>query len=351
MDSVTVFVSEVTVLPSTSRTTTAIAGAMALATGVVVGCVVNASDADKPGVSVIADDVTLVRPALAKISVRGPTSPFSFRFVNAACPDAFVTTLVVPPSRPPPDEMFAVTVTPAKETALPLRSASWTTGCAGSATPLCALADGCVTIVSPVGVGAVTVTAVAPTFPFAFAEIVVVPGETPVTTPVAADTDATPASALLQTATGMGLQPVCVTVAESATVARTVTVGLMGETVTAVTEHVGALELPPEQLGALTGHLSPEPPHAFCRIAKATATVDSRRKRDGVQLRASKTRVARCTPVLNGFDVACGGLILRLGNHCRQGKRNLVSGKPGARYIIRESPGPSCASHSCSERP
>ena len=42
----------------------------------------------------------------------------------------------------------AVTVTPAWLTGFPTPSRSWTTGCCANATPLCAVAEGCVVTVS-----------------------------------------------------------------------------------------------------------------------------------------------------------------------------------------------------------
>src|SRR5437016_47745 len=56
-----------------------------------------------------------------------------------------------------PVAITAVTVVPAWLTALPLASRSCSTGCWSKATPLCAVADGCVLIVSWVGVPAVAV--------------------------------------------------------------------------------------------------------------------------------------------------------------------------------------------------
>ncbi len=65
---------------------------------------------------------------------------------------AFVTVAPVGPVA-----TTAVTVTPAWLTALPLASRSCRTGCWSKAAPLCAVADGCVLIVSWVAVPAVAV--------------------------------------------------------------------------------------------------------------------------------------------------------------------------------------------------
>jgi hypothetical protein len=67
------------------------------------GCVRSVADAGAPALRFTVLDVTLIPPALANRSVRGPTRPVIFKFVNVARPDAFVVTIVVPPIDPPPD--------------------------------------------------------------------------------------------------------------------------------------------------------------------------------------------------------------------------------------------------------
>ena len=57
-------------------------------------------------------DVALVKPLEVKTSVRFPESPLMLRSVNPACPWAFVWTVVVPDSVPPPDAMATETLTP-----------------------------------------------------------------------------------------------------------------------------------------------------------------------------------------------------------------------------------------------
>src|SRR2546430_17058351 len=110
-----------------------------------------------PAVIVIVPEVAAVRPVALKLSVRSPAGPVIARFVKLATPLPFVVAVSVPPSVPPPVAIAAVTVTPAWLTALPLASRNCTTGCRANATPLCAVADGAVLIVSCVAAPAVAV--------------------------------------------------------------------------------------------------------------------------------------------------------------------------------------------------
>src|SRR5437016_5439851 len=79
------------------------------------------------------------------------------RLLNTAWPFAPVVADVVPPSVPPPDWILTPTATLAWPTGLPEPSCNWITGCCRKGTPLCALADGCVTIASRVALPAVAV--------------------------------------------------------------------------------------------------------------------------------------------------------------------------------------------------
>src|SRR5437763_1109352 len=110
-----------------------------------------------PAVTLTVADVTLSSPAAPKRNVREPTVPRMERLVNTAWPFAPVVADVVPPSVPPPDWILTPTATLAWPTALPEPSCSWITGCCKKGTPLCALADGCVTIASRVALPAVAV--------------------------------------------------------------------------------------------------------------------------------------------------------------------------------------------------
>src|SRR5947207_8677384 len=94
----------------------------------------------------------LVSPAAEKLKVRSPTVPVIARLVKVATPLLFVAAVRVPPSVPPPVAIAAVTATPVWLTALPLASRRCTTGCWTKASPLCAVADGGVLIVTWVAV-------------------------------------------------------------------------------------------------------------------------------------------------------------------------------------------------------
>src|SRR5438034_11455525 len=68
---------------------------------------------------------------------------------NVARPLALVVALADATVAPlGPDAITAVTTTFGSATGLPLGSCTWTAGCVAKATPLCAAADGCVTIAS-----------------------------------------------------------------------------------------------------------------------------------------------------------------------------------------------------------
>src|ERR1044071_5085701 len=72
------------------------------------------------------------------------------RLVKVAAPDALVVAVSVPPSVAPegPEASAAVTTIPDCATAFPDASRTCTTGCGEMGTPLCALADGWVVMVS-----------------------------------------------------------------------------------------------------------------------------------------------------------------------------------------------------------
>ena len=95
-----------------------------------------------PGVRVMALEVTPVNPVALKLSVRLPMTPVIDRLVKVATPAALVSTVVVPPSVPPPAAMETVTPTPDWFTAFPAASRSWMIGCWANATLLAAAADG-----------------------------------------------------------------------------------------------------------------------------------------------------------------------------------------------------------------
>ena len=69
--------------------------------------------------------------------------------LNVARPLALVVALADASVAPlGPDAITAVTTTFGSATGLPLGSCTWTAGCVAKATPLCAAADGCVTMAS-----------------------------------------------------------------------------------------------------------------------------------------------------------------------------------------------------------
>ena len=68
--------------------------------------------------------------------------------MNVAAPLLPVVLVTVPPSVPVPLASDAVTSTPLWDSLFPSPSWSWTTGCTTKATPLCAVADGCVVTAS-----------------------------------------------------------------------------------------------------------------------------------------------------------------------------------------------------------
>ena len=117
------------------------------------GWMVIASCVAAPGVRAIVFDVAPVSDGTLKPSVKLPGVPVIESPANVATPRALVTTLVAPPSTPPtPEAITAVTVKPATLTALPAASRTWSTGCSANATPLAAVAEGCVLIVTCVAV-------------------------------------------------------------------------------------------------------------------------------------------------------------------------------------------------------
>src|SRR5579885_1517466 len=72
---------------------------------VIVNCVAG------PAVIDTLFEVAPVRPVDANANVLVPIVPVMERFVNVATPLAFVFTVTVPPSVPPPDAIDAVTPT------------------------------------------------------------------------------------------------------------------------------------------------------------------------------------------------------------------------------------------------
>src|SRR5256885_1139097 len=91
---------------------------------------------------VIVPDVVEVSPVAVKLKVRSPAVPVIDRLAKVATPLLFVAAVRVPPSVPPPVPL----------TALPLASRNGPTGCWRKPTPLCAVADGGVLIVTWVAV-------------------------------------------------------------------------------------------------------------------------------------------------------------------------------------------------------
>ncbi len=150
-----------TEFPAPSRTWTT--GCCAKATPLAPaadGWVARPSRAAAPALRAIVPDTTGVRPEDEKVRVYPPTGPLIARLLKTAFPDAFVVTVVVPTSAPPPDVMLAVTCTPATETGLPLPSRICTAGCCARATPLDAADDGWVMMASWVGAPAPRMIAV-----------------------------------------------------------------------------------------------------------------------------------------------------------------------------------------------
>ena len=121
------------------------------------GCVVMVSWEAPPVVTVIVPEVAPATAGALKFRVRSPAAPLMVRLKKVAAPAALVSTVVVPPSAPPPVAMETVTPTPAWFTAFPTPSRSWMIGCWANATPLVAAPDGCVVMVSWVAPPTVTV--------------------------------------------------------------------------------------------------------------------------------------------------------------------------------------------------
>src|ERR1043166_9053968 len=143
------------------------------------GWVVMLSCVAAPAVMVMAVDAALANPVAEKLNVRSPATPVIDRFVKRATPLPFVVAVSVPPRLPPPVAIAAVTVTPVWLTALPLASRSCTTGCCAKATPLWALLDGCVVMLSCVAAPAVAVALKVTGDPAAVACTVCVPAAVP----------------------------------------------------------------------------------------------------------------------------------------------------------------------------
>ena len=113
--------------------------------------------AGAPGVRFTADDVTLSNPPPVNCSVRGPGAPVRVRPENVANPAALVLD-VEDVIVPPPVAILTFTTTFGAETILPPASRNWIAGCGASATPLWALAAGCVVIDSAAAGPAANVT-------------------------------------------------------------------------------------------------------------------------------------------------------------------------------------------------
>ena len=109
---------------------------------------------DAPTVTTV--DRTKPSVAALKSSTRGPIAPAMTRFVNDACPLAFVVIVVVPPNVPPPEKIEATTPTPAEFTGLSPTSVIRTTGCGESVAPAVTVGPGCV-VSSSFAAGPVTI--------------------------------------------------------------------------------------------------------------------------------------------------------------------------------------------------
>ena len=103
---------------------------------VIVSCVAT------PGVRVVGAEVAPVSAGALKFKVNTPAAPVMVRLVKFAMPLLFVSALVAPPSVPPPVATVAVTVKPARLTALPEASHNWSNGCCANGAPLAAVAEG-----------------------------------------------------------------------------------------------------------------------------------------------------------------------------------------------------------------
>src|SRR5205809_884434 len=86
---------------------------------------------------------------LVNVAVPEVVVVIGFAPLNAGPPLALVVALADATVAPlGPDAITAVTTTFGSATGLPLGSCTWTAGCVAKATPLCAAADGCVTMAS-----------------------------------------------------------------------------------------------------------------------------------------------------------------------------------------------------------
>src|SRR5439155_1117671 len=150
------------------------------------GSVVTVSCVPVPAVIVTVAELTPVSPVAEKLRVRSPAVPAIARLVKVATPVPVVVALRVPPSVPAPVAIVAVTVTPAWLTSLPPRRPCELTGCCAKATPLCAVLDGWVVIVSCVAAPAVAVALKATGDPAPVACTVCVPAPGPSVQVVAA---------------------------------------------------------------------------------------------------------------------------------------------------------------------
>lgn len=95
-------------LPSASRTRT-LGAVAAVATVALCVCVVNAWRLFGAPAVIVTPAEAGVSPELLNEIVFAPAAPLIERFVNVAMPLAFVSTVVMPPSVPVPDEIEAVT--------------------------------------------------------------------------------------------------------------------------------------------------------------------------------------------------------------------------------------------------
>ena len=134
----------VAVLPLASRAVTTIDGAMAVPAGPLDGCVVKASVAGAPALTVKGALVTPVRPLLAPRSVTLAPTALMERSPNRATPFTAVTIVVPPRSAPTGPLPNAMVTGPVKLVAvLPKLSWASTTTAGENATPAFT-AEGCV---------------------------------------------------------------------------------------------------------------------------------------------------------------------------------------------------------------
>src|SRR3954470_5160359 len=130
-------------LPSASRTRT-LGAVAAVATVADCVCVVSVCRLFGAPAVIVTFAEAGVRPELVNEIVFAPAEPLTERLVKVATPLALVSTDVIPPSVPVPEEIEAVTEMFACETLFEDVEPSWrrSTGCDVNATPLCGVASG-----------------------------------------------------------------------------------------------------------------------------------------------------------------------------------------------------------------